>query len=409
MHDLVSGKTVEGGGEYIGSNHPTWVAYAHKFGLELYEGSADEDADQPVIMDGRKLDSKETKALFEEMKIGNRRMNKDAAPVVADEPWKTPNAEALDDLNTATWLRDLPVSRTCKLAIASQLAGNNGVALSRQSYLGNLSQVKGGGLEKYWTDSEIYRCRGGNQRLAKRLAESAGEHLRLETPVTRIDTSATLAKVYCANGEVLEADDVVLTVPPSVWSQITFEPGLPHGLHPQMGTVMKYLSVVTNRFWTNEHLGADASTDEMISMTWDGTDGQGAGHAVLTAFSGGPAAVTSRHKWAQSKVASFQELLEKLYPGYAKHFVSSRFIDWSADPAARAGYSFPAPGQVTKIGPLLREGVGSLHFAGEHTCYKFVGYMEGALDSGVAAARRVLRESKVAEVDSALRFHGEYA
>ena len=32
-------------------------------------------------------------------------------------------------------------------------SANNGVATSMQSYLGNLSQVKGGGLEKYWSDS----------------------------------------------------------------------------------------------------------------------------------------------------------------------------------------------------------------------------------------------------------------
>jgi hypothetical protein len=39
-----------------------------------------------------------------------------------------------------------------------------------QSYLGNLAMVKGGGLEKYWTESEVYRCKGGNQQLATRLA-----------------------------------------------------------------------------------------------------------------------------------------------------------------------------------------------------------------------------------------------
>jgi monoamine oxidase len=32
---------------------------------------------------------------------------------------------------------------------------------------------------------------------------------------------------------------------------------------------------------------------------------------------------------------------------------------------------------------------GRLHLAGEHTCYKFVGYMEGALDSGIRIAKRL--------------------
>ena len=30
-----------------------------------------------------------------------------------------------------------------------------------------------------------------------------------------------------------------------------------------------------------------------------------------------------------------------------------------------------------------------MYFAGEHTCLKFVGYMEGALNSGVTVARDI--------------------
>ena len=45
---------------------------------------------------------------------------------------------------------------------------------------------------------------------------------------------------------------------------------------------------------------------------------------------------------------------------------------------------------MTTVGPLLYAGVEDrLHFAGEYTCYKFVGYMEGALNSGVSIARRL--------------------
>ena len=64
-------------------------------------------------------------------------------------------------------------------------------------------------------------------------------------------------------------------------------------------------------------------------------------------------------------------------------------MDWPGDPHTGAGYSFPAPGQVTTLIPRLRAGIGRLHFAGEHTSTKFVGYMEGGLDSGVAVARKL--------------------
>ena len=78
--------------------------------------------------------------------------------------------------------------------------------------------------------------------------------------------------------------------------------------------------------------------------------------------------------------------------------VGSRFMDWPSTPWTLAGYSNPAPGEVTTMGPLLYAGVGGdrLHFAGEHACYKFLGYMEGALNSGASIARRLAVRDGVA-------------
>jgi monoamine oxidase len=64
-------------------------------------------------------------------------------------------------------------------------------------------------------------------------------------------------------------------------------------------------------------------------------------------------------------------------------------MNWPKEPWTMASYSFPAPGQVTSQGPILRAPFGRLHFAGEHTNYAFVGYMEGALGSGIAVAKRL--------------------
>jgi monoamine oxidase len=50
---------------------------------------------------------------------------------------------------------------------------------------------------------------------------------------------------------------------------------------------------------------------------------------------------------------------------------------------------------VTSQGPTLREGLGRLHFAGEYSSYGFMGYMEGALESGAAAAQRIAQRDGV--------------
>src|SRR4051812_43646898 len=46
--DISPGKNVEGGGELIGSNHPTWVGYAKQFKLQFLD-IGEEDAENPIV------------------------------------------------------------------------------------------------------------------------------------------------------------------------------------------------------------------------------------------------------------------------------------------------------------------------------------------------------------------------
>jgi monoamine oxidase len=117
----------------------------------------------------------------------------------------------------------------------------------------------------------------------------------------------------------------------------------------------------------------------------------------MIAFSGGPGADAMRAIPPAKRDAAYARELAKRYPGLKDAFVRGLFMDWPAAPWTRASYSFPAPGEVTTVGPLLQEGIaGRLHFAGEHTCYKFAGFMEGALSSGVSVARRLAVRDGVA-------------
>jgi monoamine oxidase len=396
FRDLVNGKTVEGGGELIGSNHPTWINYAEQFGLKFLDVTENEELADPLILNGKALDEAESKKLWEEIEAAYARMTADAKNINEDEPWKSANAAELDQRSTADWIDKLEVSPLAKLAVTTEFAADNGAATSRQSYLGNLAQVKGGGLEKYWEESEVYRCKGGNDRLAMKLLEEIGaQNVQLGRVVKEIEIKDSRVTAKCADGTVVEADDVILSVPPSVWNKISITPALPAELKPTMGVAVKYLAQVKGRFWEQEKLSPNAFTDGMISMTWECTNNQRGPGAVLSAFSGGPAAEQCRRRWATEKDKAYLSEFAKIYPKLQENFLAGRFMDWPGDEWTMAGYSFPAPGQVTTVGPLLHKGAGRLHFAGEHTCYKFVGYMEGALNSGATIAKRIATRDRV--------------
>ena len=387
--DLVPGKNVEGGAELIGTNHPAWMAYAERFGLAFLDVT-EEDLDAPIVLGGRRLTAPEAEALWEEMDAALTGMNGDAATVDSARPWTSPDAAARDRRTLASWIDALGASPVCKAAIHAMMTADNGVLAEWQSYLANLAMVKGGGLDRFWTDSEVYRCRGGNQQLARRLADALGPpRIRTRTIVRDVRVDDRGAHVRLAGGEVLEAEHVVLTAPPPVWNRIAFEPPLPDGLVPQMGSNVKFLIALKDAAWRKSDLAPDLLSDGPISLTWHATDGQ-AGHGEgMVAFSGGPAADTCREWTAEARTERYLAELERVFPRLRRSVVRTRFMDWPSDPWVKASYSFPAPGQVTAQGPAFHRGLGRLHFAGEYCSYAFMGYMEGALQSGASDARRI--------------------
>ena len=399
FRDFVPGKHVEGGGELVGSNHPTWVAYADRFKLTFLDVTEEEDFDFPMTLGGKPLSSEESAKIWEEMDEAVNQMNADAAKVTdPHQAWLAPNAKALDEKTLTSWIASMNASPLCKQAIDAMMSGDNGVRSEWQSYLGNLAMVQGGGGAKYWTDSEVYRCAQGNQALATKLLAAIGpERVRLSTIVKRIDHGSQGVRITLASGEMVGGDDVILAIPPSTWNRIGIEPALPAALTPQMGSNVKYLISLRNAFWRRAKLSPDSLSDGPINWTWHQTDGQKGVPVSLCAFSGGVAAETVREWTPAQRRTNYLRELGKSYPGIGAAFVNDRFMNWPSDAWTRAGYSFPAPGQVTTVGPLLRKGLEHVHFAGEHASYAFVGFMEGALNSGAALAKRLAQRDGVAK------------
>jgi monoamine oxidase len=397
---MVPGKVVEGGAELVGNNHPHWMAYARQFGLTFNE--IPEETTEQLIFEGKVLTKEEAEKLHEEMDAAVEKLNDPARGINDEEPWATPGAKAMDAMSMADWLASLQISPLTKRAIRAWFEADEAVALEKQSYLAFLTMIKGGGVDKYWTDSETARCAQGNQALATKLSQ--GLNVRLNTEVKGIAYGGSGVVLTLRDGERIEADDVVMTVPPSLWKNIRFTPSLPEGLTPQMGIGVKYLTAVKSRFWRNTGHGTDSLSDTDLAMSWEATEGQeekagGSGiptPAVVTGFSGGPPANHFRSR-NRAELATFVNgHLEKIMPGFAENSTDNRrFMDWPADPWTQAGYSFAAPGEITRIGKILHDGLGRLHFAGEHTSYRFVGYMEGALDSGASLARRIAKRDGV--------------
>ena len=389
FRDVYQGLDAEGGGELIGENHPTWLAYAKRFGLPLHKLP---EADGPVRLDGHALSDAQVAKLHTDTRAIEAMLNAAAAPIDAARPWLSPNAASLDRSSVAAAFGAFPpdVPADARRVMELTVECDNGVALDSQSMLALLGVIKGGGLEAYWTDSESYRIVGGNQQLAHALAATLHpDAVRLSCAVRRIEPAGDGVRVLAAD-RWHSAARVVVAVPPSVWAELQINPALiPRGLGggntPQMGNAVKSLLAAPRAAY--DRAGSSAVTDELFSATWESM--RAGEFGLMVGFTGGPRAVALHAMEPPRRRARVTEGFDRVWPGLGGKAERLTVMDWPGDPLVRGSYTFPAPGQLTRFGAALRDTDGPISFAGEHCSTAFTGYMEGALESGVRVGTRL--------------------
>jgi monoamine oxidase len=157
-----------------------------------------------------------------------------------------------------------------------------------------------------------------------------------------------------------------------------------------MGQNTKFLMGFNSRFWEDAALGPTVTEDGPVNLTWETTEANRIGKIGMVAFSGANNAKTL----SKSSVRAVKnKILGRLQPVY--QYIKTRlrrheFVNWPKDPWTNASYCFPKPGDVTYWGPIYKAGFQNrFFFAGEHTSWAFMGYMEGALSSGYRVAARI--------------------
>lgn len=400
--NFIPNKTVELGGELIGTPevHPTWHAYAKKFKLNLAE-LEEYEGDSALIVDGKLLSPADADALYKKVDAALATIVEAAKPIDSVRPWKSPGATDLDKTSYLEAIKRFDIDEQVRHMLISGTEADQGVTADKQSMLGYLAMVKGGRLADYYTDAETHRCRGGNDSLASAIAKKLGDRINLKTEVKSIERKAGSVTVTTASGATYEGDAVVLAIPPSVWESIKITPALDGSLKPQMGKNVKLMLSIKSPVWEEKKLVPDLESDTLVNYAWVSADAGASGPPIgFTFFSGATDAEELRSLSPEERPRQAIAAVSPAYPALSDSVIKHRFMDWPSMPRVKASYSFPGPGEIEKFGPTLVDGItgdglAPLKFAGEHTSYGFVGYMEGALSSGVRTAKQLLSKGAV--------------
>jgi monoamine oxidase len=382
-----AGQHGEAGGEAIDRAHRVILGYARELGLGLEDTRRGPGGAAITYVRGRRLrfselrDPRATRPFYSRLYELARRIDP-ADPAARGAQY--------DSVSAADLIDRVGVRGTARFVLETQIRDDYGVEASEISLLGMAA------IEAAYFGApggtEVFRIRGGNSRLADTLASRSGAEILTSRPVSEIERSPEGVRVH-AGGEVFEGESCVLATPLPAMRAIAFEPPLPAALagavaEMQYARVAKTLVQYRTRFWRRRGLSGDTYTDLPMGSAWEATDRQRGREGVLIAYAAGWTHDRLAAEAAGEPVAEVTGELDRVYPGSGRLALEGATVDWAAEPYSGGCWMQAAPGQVVPFWRAVREPVGRIVLAGEHTA-RFAGYMEGALASGITAAQTI--------------------
>ena len=382
---------VELGAEFIDDGHNRLLARIGELGLATERRVPDDERTALVDFDGVVSSEDDLVEASPDLVVGLGRID-EALSVLAEgvdpeRPADAADAERLDALSVQEWLDGLAVSPMARRVWGGITSSEYSSDLAQLSllFLAQQDAVDVAG------DPETMRVVGGNDQVARGLA--ADLDVRLGQSVGRIKWTDSAVEVLVTGEEPINARHVVVAVPPAALRRMAVSPQLPASVAAwidglRMGPGLKTIARFEDRFWVERELSGESLTDRAHGVSWDpldfSTDPERP--AVLTAFTTGSGAVALAGLPVVDQAATVSFSLGETFGTRPSEAAMVR-ADWMSDPLTGGTYVGFAPGQVIPFAEALRQSVGPISFAGEHTEF-LAGYMESAVRSGerVAAA-----------------------
>ncbi|KAF4309664.1 High mobility group HMG1/HMG2 [Botryosphaeria dothidea] len=254
---------------------------------------------------------------------------------------------------------------------------------------------------------------GGYQQLPRGLWQNPAKlDVRFNSPVKAVREENSRQVVECENGDIIEADEVVVTTPLGVLKRgaINFNPPLPEWKMAPIqrlgfGLLNKVALVYDTPFWETDRdifgtLNEAELQNSMEQRDYELRRGRfwlfwncikTSGRPTLIALMAGNAAHDTEVTDDKVLVREVTERLSKMFapavvPLPTEHIVTR----WKKDPFAGGSYSFMGPTAQPGDYDAMARPIGSLHFAGEATCGTHPATVHGAYLSGLRAASEVV-------------------
>jgi monoamine oxidase len=213
-----------------------------------------------------------------------------------------------------------------------------------------------------------------------------------------------------ARRALARGDYAICALPFSVLRSIEVTPDFSHAKRRAIRQLnyhasTKILFQVRERIWEQEDAiygGASVTDLGIRRMNYPTRDPATSRGILLASYTWGQDALQwgamddeTRLEEALDDVARFHPRIRDVYEGGASHA-------WYGDRWARGAFAMFAPGQQTELQDAILAPEGRILFAGEH-CSLFHAWIQGALESGIRAARAIHEARAPGEVEATVR------
>src|SRR5690348_846745 len=221
--------------------------------------------------------------------------------VPVDSPWSASSAASWDGQTLQSWIDANSVTPRFKALVPAATRPIFGAEPRELSLLFVLFYIAASGNEQnpgtfernFNTrgGAQMWRFRGGTQRIAQLMAKQLGPRVHRSTAVRRIDQTASGVRVE-ADKLTVRAKRAIVAIPPTLAARIDYHPALP-AARDQLtqrlgqGTLTKVTVVYDAPFWRAAGLsGTATSADGLVAATFDDSPESGK-PGILLGFVGG--------------------------------------------------------------------------------------------------------------------------
>lgn len=411
----VDGAFLEIGGQWISPDQTELLALVDELGLETYQRYREGES---VYLAPDGIRHTYTGSMFPAGESTIAEMEKLVAlldglvaEIGATEPWAHPAARELDTISFHHWLRQHSDDEAACSNIGIFVAGG---MLTKPAHAFSVLQAvlmaaSAGSFSNLVDEDFILdrRVVGGMQSVSETMAAELGEDVVfLDTPVRTIrwaGDGGTYAEhvpgtpvTVWSDRLTVRAKDVVVAVPPNLYSRISFEPPLPrlqHQMHQHqsLGLVIKVHAVYETPFWRDKGLsGTGFGAHELSQEVYDNTN-HGDPRGTLVGFVSDERADELFGLPAEERRRLILESLSHYLGEEALHPVVYYESDFGSEEWTRGAYAASYDlGGLHRYGAHQRTPVGPIRWACSDLAAEGYQHVDGALRQGRLAAAEVL-------------------